>query len=302
MFHFGNDTQMLAVSRPIVWPLQVGNYFQDEVQFYTNILDVIFGWLTREVAIFSEDDLWRWLLSYTYLMGSINYIGAEQSLCSVFYSIICFSHRETFAYANYTFSGEAVFRLYRQSYPQERGGGWRIASHHKFFPTLQGCREEIFADMDYHGMSIDPSLCDYSRKNETRFHDLEILTLHEHQRIKSQILSILQAQVDSASLHFFLSGIILGVIASYVTVLHILRCSFIKCVQARSTVKWEPKNNMMEDHDKQRESVSLHETKMVNYDEYTQVNTMNTHTANHIDHHHHHNHSPHSIQFKVATV
>ncbi len=218
-----------------------------------------------------------------------------------------FSHfRETFYYANYTFSGEAVFRLYRQSFPQERGGGWRINSHSMFFPNLFACREEIFADMDYHGMSIDPSLCDYSRKNETRFQDLDILTLHEHQRLKSQILSILQTQVDNASLQFFLSGIMLGVIASYVTLLHILRCSCIKCIQARSTVKWEPKNNIIDD---EKQDVSM-ETKMINYDEYTQVNTMNTHTANHLHHHHHqeprtqhhHHSSPHSIQFKVATV
>ena len=266
---------------------------------------MIFGWLTREVEIFGGDDLWRWLLSYTYLMGSINYVGAEQSLCSVFFSIICFSHRETFYYANYSFSGEAAFRLYRQSYPERRGDGWRIASQPKFFPALHACREEIFADMDYHGMSIDPSLCDYSRKNETRFHDLEYLTEHEHGMLKEQILSILQAQVDNASLHFFVSGIVLGIIASYVTILHILRCSFIKCVQARSTVKWEPKNNIIEDE--KQENVAL-ETKMINYDEYTQVNTMNTHTANHHSHHHlhhephHQHHKPHSIQFKVATV
>ena len=151
--------------------------------------------------------------------------------------------------------------------------------------------------MDYHGMSIDPSLCDYSRKNETRFHDLEYLT-EEHVKVTTEVLRILQTQVDNASFEFFLSGIILGVIASYVTILHILRCSFIKCVQSRSTLKWEPKNNIIEDE--KQESVAM-ETKMINYDEYTQVNTMNTHTANHHQHHHQH-HKPHSIQFKVATV
>ncbi len=271
--------------------VKVGNYFQDEIQFYTNLLDVLGGWLTREVALFGEDHIWKWLLSYTYLMGSINYLGAEQALCSVFFSIICFSHRETFYYANYSFSGEAVFRLYRQSYPEERGGGWRIASHQKFFPNLYACREEVFADMDYHGMSIDPSLCDYSRKNETRFHDLDILTLHENQRLNDEVLSILQSNIDHSSFHFFLSGIVLGTVASYVTILHILRCSFIKCVQSRSTVKWEPKNSIIEDHDKV-DNITM-ETKMMNYDEYTHVNTLNTHTANH---------KPHSIQFKVATV
>ena len=81
---------------------KVGNYYQDEIQFYTDMIDVMFGWLTREVEMFGENSIWRWLLAYTYLMGSINYLGAEQTLCSVYYSMVCFSHRETFYYANYS--------------------------------------------------------------------------------------------------------------------------------------------------------------------------------------------------------
>lgn len=34
-------------------------------------------------------------------------------------SFVCFSHRETFYYANFSFAGEAVFRLYR--HPWSRG-------------------------------------------------------------------------------------------------------------------------------------------------------------------------------------
>ena len=97
-----------------VLPFQIGIYYQDEIQFYTNLLDIMFSWVMREVAVGGDTDVWQWLLAYSYLLGSINYLGAEQAMCSVFFSMICFSYRETFAYANYSFSGEAAFRMYRQ--------------------------------------------------------------------------------------------------------------------------------------------------------------------------------------------
>ena len=261
--------------------VKVGNNFQDELQFYTNVIDVLFGWITREVELFGENDIWRWLVAYTYLMGSINYLGAEQALCSVFFSVICFSHRETFYYANYSFSGEATFRLYRQSYPEERGGHWRITSHQRFFPNLFACREEIFADMDYIGMSIDPSLCDYSRKNETKFHDTDILVLHENHRLKEEMLDRMSVQVDKTAFDFVLSGVVLGIIACYFSVLHVLRCTFVKCVQSRSARKWEPKDSVLEED--RMDSLTL-ETKMIKYEEY--------------------NCKPHNshIKIKVATV
>ncbi len=245
--------------------VKVGNYYQDELQFYTNIIDVFFGWLSREVEMFGESSIWRWLLAYTYLMGSINYLGAEQTLCSVYYSMVCFSHRETFNYANYSFGGETAFRMYRQTYPEERGGGWRTASHHKFFPVLAACREEIIADLSYHGMSIDPSICDESRKNETKFRDTDILTLHENQRLTEAILGRLRTEVDHNAFNFVLSGVILGVFASYFTLLHVLRCAFIKCVQSRSALKWEPKDSVIEED--KLDSLTL-DSKMIKYEEY----------------------------------
>ena len=261
--------------------VKVGNYYQDEILFYTNIIDVLFGWLTREVEMFGDTTVWRWLLAYTYLMGSINYLGAEQALCSVYFSMVCFSHRETFYYSNYSFAGEAAFRMYRQSYPDERGGGWKTSSHNRFFPNLMACREEIIADLHYQGMSIDPSLCDESRKNETKFHETDILTLHEHQRLNEAIAMRMHAEVDQSAFHFILSGVVLGALGSYFLLLHILRCTFIRCVQSRSTRKWEPKDTVIEEEKLDSLTMSM-ETNMIKYEEY--------------------NCKPNAIHVKVATV
>merc|ERR1712002_176781 len=97
-------------------------------------------------------------------------------------------------------------------------------------------------------MSIDPSLCDESRKNETRFHDIEMLTLHEYQHIKNAISDIFSARADDSSFQFILSGIIVGACAAYFFVLHSVRCIFIKCVQCRKKHNnWGPKDVVSEE-------------------------------------------------------
>ena len=247
--------------------VKVGNYFWDELQFYTNILDIMFGWMHQDIKIQKASDIYPWLISYSYLMGSVNYLGAEQALCSAFNAIICFSHRETFYYANYSFSAEAVFRLYRQSYPVDRGEGWKVIPHQRFFPELYACREEIFADMDYLGMSIDPSLCDFSRKNETRFHETDVLTVTENSLLLDAVTGQLQGDVDKAAFEFLFSGIILGTLICYVTLLHIVRCTCIKCIQARTARRWRLKEAEIEE-DKMDHMTLHHQTKMVKYEEY----------------------------------
>ncbi len=276
---------------------KVGNYFQDEILFYTNLIDVIISWLMRELSTLGEmDDIWNWLLSYTYLMGSINYLGAEQALCSVFFSIICFSHRETFYYANYSFSGEAVFRLYRQSYPEERETGWRISSHREFFPNLDTCRQDVLANMDYHGMAFDVSLCDYLRKNETYFYDLDLLVLHENERLKDEILSRVQDIIKESSFQYHFSRIITVIAGVYLFTLHIVRCVFIKFAQRKHAAKWSCKNSLLGNSHKMDTSNSISSsTKIMNHDGYTPIDTMSTQTA--ID-----RPSPIAIQYKVASV
>ena len=267
--------------------VKVGNYFWDELQFYTNIIDVIFGWLNRELGIFSGSDVWKWLLAYSYLMGGINYLGAEQALCSAFYSIICFSHRETFFYANFSFSGEAVFRLYRQAYPDDREGIWRITPHQHFFPDLHTCREEIFADMDYHGMSMDPSLCDYARKNETRFSDLELLTGDENEMVLTAINSLLQRDSNKALFDLMFSALVFTLILCYVVVIHLCRCVCIKCHQARRQKKWRQRKQaeLIAEEDKMiQDHLALQQTStMIKFDDFNCK-------------------GPNSIHVKVATV
>jgi len=51
------------------------------------------------------------LHAYGYLMAAANSLGAEQTLCRAFHSVVCFSRAETLAYANFSFAGETLYRL-----------------------------------------------------------------------------------------------------------------------------------------------------------------------------------------------
>ncbi|ELU05106.1 hypothetical protein CAPTEDRAFT_216159 [Capitella teleta] len=222
--------------------VKVGNYFWDEVQYYTNIVDIVYGWLSRSQRTggHSQSELWRWLTTYGYLMSSLNYLGAEQTLCSVYNAVICFSHRETFYYANYSFAGEAAFRIFRQSYPGLRDPGWRITPHRSFFPELHRCREEIFSDMSYLGMSLDPSICDYGRKNETRFNEVDLLTGTELSVVQDALTRALHSDLHDAAFEFILGGVVTGALIVYVTIVHIIRCTCVKCAQTRAQRRWRP--------------------------------------------------------------
>lgn len=152
------------------------------------------------------------LQAYGYLMAAVSYIGAEQALCSVFHSFVCFSHRETFYYANFSFAGEAVFRLYRHSYPLDAGDeprrpGWATDEHRAFFPEMTDCRLEIIADLDYIGLSTDPSLCSAVRKNETRFYELDQLSVDEVERLVNDIRRRLDTALTASRLRYLVSGV-----------------------------------------------------------------------------------------------
>ena len=241
--------------------VKVGDHFRDEVQFYTDVIDAMLGWLNRELGgggsgdIRLPDHLWGLLHSYGYLMGAVGYVGAEQALCTVFHSVVCFSHKETFYYANFSFSAEALFRLYRQSYPTlsvsltaaaqtgdesvaatvgDRTDGWRTADHRTFFPELDACRQEIIADMDYIGMSTDPSLCAYSRKNETRFHEVDALAVVEAGRLADEIVGELAAVVAAARRRAAVSAAVFAAVAGYVVAAHVVRCVGVRVGNVRS--------------------------------------------------------------------
>jgi len=242
--------------------------FWDEVQFYTDVIDEMLGWLNREVAAESNPAvrggappkaqvssgspaLWGLLQSYGYLMGAISYLGAEQTLCTVFHSIICFSHRETFYYANFSFAGEALFRLYRQSYvgdrldrrfaPDQLTGSWTTAAHRTLFPELSACRQEILADMDYVGMSTDPALCSFTRKNETRFDEIEALSVREVDLLVEEILSTFTTLATEPTRDVMISGSVLAVTLAYIIGVHALRFACLQYSNAR--IKRERKLN-----------------------------------------------------------
>jgi len=176
----------------------------------------------------SDARLMGLLQAYGYLIASVSYIGAEQALCSVFHSFVCFSHRETFYYANFSFAGEAVFRLYRHSYPLDgespRAPGWRTDEHRVFFPDLTDCRQEIIADLDYIGMSTDPSLCSAVRKNETRFYELDQLTVDEVGRLVGEVRRRLDAAIAAARLRYVVSGVVTVSAIVYTAIASVAHC------------------------------------------------------------------------------
>ena len=219
-------TAVMANHRSAV---KVSGSFWEELQFYTDVIDAMLGWLNDEIQSFDEfSDISRWLIAYSYLMGSLNYIGAEQTLCGAFFSVVCFSHKETYYFANFSFAGEATFRLYRQTFPVDRGDDeWRTRPHSKFFPDLDACRVEIFSNADYSGMAIDPSVCDYSRRNETSFHETDIITNDELGRLIEGFEAVFEKKLERSSIQLLMSGVMLGSIVGYLLTVHCLRISYV---------------------------------------------------------------------------
>lgn len=221
-----------------------GAYFWDEIQYYTDIIDVLLGWFNRasdelpDTDLNSQRRIWQLMNAYGYLLGAVSYLGAEQALCTVFHAIVCFSHRETFYYANFSFAGEALYRLYRQAYPASssdggRGADWRTASHQSVFPELYACRMEILADLDYIGMTSDPSSCSYGRKNETRFIETDALTIHEAGALTEAVLALVDRETADSLFNVWTSAAALAGSLAYVVVTHVIRCGCILCANSR---------------------------------------------------------------------
>ena len=205
--------------------------FMDELQFYTDVIGDIVAGVASYSPRLSQGNLEKWMSAYYQLMGAANYLGVEQTLCSILYSIICFSHQETFYYANLTYSAEAAFSGYRQIYPGDRGGDWRSKDRNQFIPSLTMCRREVFADLYYQGMNIDPMKCDYSRRNETHFLEASQIIIKENHTIISYIALSLENSVNEAYTSYMLYLMISGGIGCYFVLMHLFRCSCIKCIQ-----------------------------------------------------------------------
>ena len=130
------------------------NRFWEELDFFTKAVEAMLSWMIRlSLGSFTQEEIgmeniykWirhvnlqsqvpRWLISHSYLLASLNYLGAEQALCNAFNSVVCFSRAESFAYANISFSGEAMFHMFRLSYPNPWPNSARIDEkddHFKF--------------------------------------------------------------------------------------------------------------------------------------------------------------------------
>ena len=230
-------------------------YFWDEMEYYTSVIDVIYTWYMKELRHMEygdHDQLWKYLMSYSYLLGSINYVGGDQALCSVFQSVVCFSYMETFYYVNFSMGGESVFRLYRHSSPLEHESSWKFQEHSYFFPDLVGCRKEIMADMNYNGVSIDPSACDYAWKNESRFQSVDILTIEENSKLISAIKSNLAASIKDTQLQFIKASAILGSAAVYFLLVHISRCSILRYLYRQRNKKWKEKYSIDMDNEQEK--------------------------------------------------
>jgi len=222
-------------------------------------------------------------------MATTNSLGAEQALCRAFHSVVCFSRRETLAYANYSFAAETLFRLYRLAsaalppetlQPRKHGerssaerhrnvdhddhgnenieeedgiyiddmGDWSDSAslssdslfsvpdqhlqYSKLFPALVACRREIIDDLDHYGMAIDPSLCDYGRKNESEVHETDRLTTNERTSLTSRLEMEMAKELERSQRWYSASVVAVASIGVYATVALTLRCACVMCTAA----------------------------------------------------------------------
>ena len=166
-------------------------------------------------------------------MAATNSLGAEQTLCRAFHSVVCFSRAETLAYANFSFAGETLYRLYRSSLPRsaifddDDDDKGRPHHHAQFFPALASCRREIFNDLDQYGMAIDPSLCDYGRKNETEIREVDRLTVEDASRLGRRIDDTARDDEQTSRKCLMIAVAVFGVTGVYAVVAHLTRCVWI---------------------------------------------------------------------------
>lgn len=176
--------------------------------------------------------------AYGYLMAATNSLGAEQTLCRAFHSVVCFSRAETLAYANFSFAGETLYRLYRLSLPPSAAfdddDEGRPLHHVQLFPALTSCRREIFDDLDQYGMAIDPSLCDYGRKNETAIREVDRLTVLDASRLSRYIDDTARNHEQTCRRRLMMAVVAVGGTGIYAVVAHIIRCVWIIVESRRS--------------------------------------------------------------------
>jgi len=233
-------------------------------------------------------DLATLLHAYGYLVAATNSLGAEQTLCRAFHSVVCFSRAETLAYANFSFAGETLYRLYRLSLPQSAAFDYdddeSLPRHHvQLFPALASCRREIFDDLDQYGMAIDPSLCDYGQKNETEIREVDRLTIVDASRLGKHIDETLRDHEQTCRRRLMIAVAVFGVTGIYAVVAHLIRCVWITVERRRRTkspMSTRRKQHRLEsDHElgvqrpiTQNDDVPRDEHGLQRYDEWVRCN------------------------------
>jgi len=164
-------------------------------------------------------------------MAATNSLGAEQTLCRAFHSVVCFSRAETLAYANFSFAGATLYRLYRLSLPpsdaSDDNDEGPPSPYVQLFPALTSCRREIFDDLDQYGMAIDPSLCDYGRKNETAIREVDRLTVDDASRLVRRIDDTVREHDLTCRRSLTIAVAVIGATGLYTVLTHLIRCIWI---------------------------------------------------------------------------
>lgn len=217
--------------------IQADTYFWDEIQYYTDIIDAFHRWLTRDLTLIAGPDeadlqLWRWIEVHHQLLTALNYLGAEQALCGVYKAVVCFSHLETFFYANFSFSGEAAFKFFIENHPLKEGQkGWQ---HHELFPHLTICRQEIFADTEFIGIEVEPNPCDAEIKNITLIDEVGKFAKQELPVIGDYFWLITSHSVEGAANGVRAFSLILALVAIYIIMCLIAKAAFARFMEWKS--------------------------------------------------------------------
>ena len=131
------------------------------------------------------------------------------------------------------------------------------------------------ADVNYPGVS---SMCDYSSKNETRFRDLDILVYNENDKLQQHIRTEMAKELHEAYICLmYLLALIAGILL-YFILLHLLRCSCIKCQYKRDRHKWGPGGYLSDDEKMAHIALNEHPT-VIGFDDCHERDVSTTSTA-----------------------
>jgi len=106
-----------------------------------------------------------------------------------------------------------------------------MSPHELFFPALASCRRDIFSDVEHTGIAIDPSLCDYVRKNETLYRESQLISVDELDRLIDGVASSLAAERGYVHTRVLALSLVLGSLVVYVLVVNCVCWIGVCCTQ-----------------------------------------------------------------------